>query len=82
MRGYYTGGRRLHVTVYEGAAPLRGDFRMKLGVLRRSLLGARIGTIVQVRHLEDYLYEIVIPGIGVCTLLSKNALPRYVEILE
>lgn len=55
---------------------------MKLGVLRRSLLEARIGTIVQVRHLEDYLYEIVIPGIGVCTLLSKSALPRYVEILE
>ena len=62
---------------------------MRLGVLLRSLLGARIGTVVQVRHFEEYFldlswvtYEIIIPGVGVYTLPSKNALPRFVEILE
>ena len=62
---------------------------MKLGVLRRSLFGARIGTVVQVRHFEEYFLdlswvtcEVIIPGVGVYTLPSKNALPRYVEILE
>ena len=62
---------------------------MKLGVLRESLLGARIGTVVQIHLVEDYsldlswvTYEIIIPGVGVYTLPSKNSLPRYVEILE
>jgi len=62
---------------------------MRLGVLLRSLLGARIGTVVQVRHFEEYFldlswvtYEIIIPGVGVYTLPSKSMLPRYVEILE
>lgn len=62
---------------------------MRLGVLLRSLFGARIGTVVQVRHFEEYFldlswvtYEIIIPGVGVYTLPSKNALPRFVEILE
>ena len=62
---------------------------MKLGVLRESLLGARIGTVVQIHLVEDYsldlswvTYEIIIPGVGVYRLLHKNALPRYVEILE
>ena len=62
---------------------------MRLGVLLRSLFGARIGTVVQVRHFEEYFldlswvtYEIIIPGVGVYTLPHKNALPRYVEILE
>lgn len=62
---------------------------MRLGVLLRSLLGARIGTVVQVRHFEEYFldlswvtYEIIIPGIGIYPLPSKSALPRYVEILE
>lgn len=62
---------------------------MRLGVLLRSLLGARIGTVVQVRHFEEVFldlswvtYEIIIPGVGVYTLPSKSMLPRYVEILE
>lgn len=62
---------------------------MKLGVLRESLLGARIGTVVQVRHFDEHFfelswvtYEIIIPGVGVYTLPSKNSLPRYVEVLE
>lgn len=62
---------------------------MKLGVLRIPLLGARIGTTVQVARGTVRAYglslvtcEVIIPGIGVYTLLSKNALPRYVEILE
>lgn len=62
---------------------------MKLGVLLRSLLGARIGTVVQIHSVEDYsldlswvTYEIIIPGAGVYRLPHKNALPRYVEILE
>ena len=62
---------------------------MRLGVLLRSLLGARIGTVVQVCYFEEYFLdlswvtcEVIIPGVGVYTLPSKNALPRYVEILE
>ncbi len=62
---------------------------MKLGVLRISLLGARIGTTVQVARgtvhghgLSWVTCEVIIPGVGVYTLLSKNSLPRYVEILE
>ena len=62
---------------------------MRLGVLLRSLLGARIGTVVQIHSVEDYFldlswvtYEIIIPGVGVYTLPSKSMLPRYVEILE
>ena len=62
---------------------------MKLGVLLRSLLGARIGTVVQIHRVEDYsldlswvTYEIIIPWVGVYRLPHKNALPRYVEILE
>ena len=62
---------------------------MRLGVLLRSLLGARIGTVVQVRHFEEYFLdlswvtcEVIIPGVGVYRLPHKNALPRYVEILE
>ena len=62
---------------------------MKLGVLRISLLGARIGTTVQVArgtvHAQGLSWvtcEVIIPGVGVYTLPSKNSLPRYVEILE
>ena len=62
---------------------------MKLGVLRISLLGARIGTTVQVARGTVHVHglswvtcEVIIPGVGVYTLPSKNALPRYVEILE
>lgn len=62
---------------------------MKLGVLRIPLLGARIGTTVQVARgtvhahgLSWVTYEIIIPGVGVYTLPSKSMLPRYVEILE
>mgnify|MGYP000113702123 CR=1 FL=1 len=62
---------------------------MKLGVLRESLLGARIGTVVQIHRVEDYslhhswiAYEIIIPGVGVYRLPHKNALSGYVEILE
>lgn len=61
----------------------------KFGVLLRSLLGARIGTTVQVARgtvhahgLSWVAYEIIIPGVGVYTLPSKNSLPRYVEVLE
>ncbi len=62
---------------------------MKLGVLRISLLGARRGTTVQVTHrivhaqgLSWVICEVIIPGVGVYTLPSKNSLPRYVEVLE
>ena len=62
---------------------------MKLGVLRVPLLGARIGTTVQVARgtvhvhgLSWVTFEVIIPGVGVYTLPSKNALPRYVAILE
>ena len=62
---------------------------MKLGVLRISLLGARIGTVVQVAHVTVHAHglswvtcEVIIPGVGVYWLPHKNALPRYVEILE
>ncbi len=62
---------------------------MKLGVLRISLLGARIGTTVQVARGTVHAHglpwvtcEVIIPGVGVYRLPHKNALPRYVEILE
>lgn len=62
---------------------------MKLGVLRISLLGARRGTTVQVAHVTVHAHglswvicEVIIPGVGVYTLPSRNSLPRYVEILE
>ena len=62
---------------------------MRLGVLLKPLFGARMGTVVQIHSVEDYSLdlswvtcEVIIPGIGVYTLPLKNALPRYVEILE
>lgn len=62
---------------------------MKLGVLRRSLLGARIGTTVQVARRQVHIrgqswvaHEITVPGIGVYTLPYMRELRLYVEILE
>ena len=62
---------------------------MKLGVLRISLLGARIGTTVQVARgtvhahgLSWVTCEVIIPGVGVYTLPYMRELRLYVEILE
>ncbi len=62
---------------------------MKLGVLLRSLLGARIGTVVQVTYIEcgppdmpRVIYEVRIPGIGCFDLLNDDCVRTYVEILE
>lgn len=62
---------------------------MKLGVLRISLLGARIGTTVQVARGTVHAHglpwvtcEVIIPGVGVYTLPYMRELRLYVEILE
>ena len=62
---------------------------MKLGVLRKPVFGARVGTVVQVTRRQVHIqgqswvaHEITVPGVGVYRLPHKNALPRYVEILE
>lgn len=62
---------------------------MKLGVLRRSLLGIAEGTTVQVTYREcgppdmpRVIYEVRIPGIGCFDLLNDDCVRTYVEILE
>ena len=62
---------------------------MKLGVLRISLLGARIGTTVQVARGTVHAHGlpwvtcgVIIPGVGVYTLPYMRELRLYVEILE